>query len=84
MTIQQQKAINAIIKKETGKWPNEHKGFYIEKVKLSGNIESKTYSNFNKNLWGFANTAWERKIIDKVFEKDFKINEEGYIEIDLD
>lgn len=84
MTIQQQKAINAIIKSEIGKWPNETKGFQIYHSRKAYNNNLKTYMNYNKNAWGWAGTNYERKIIDKVFEKDFKINEEGYIEIDLD
>lgn len=81
MTIKQEKAIKAIIKKELNQWPSETKGFQIFYSKRVGDNRIKTYMNFNRNGWGWAGTSDERKIIDAIFSKMFSLNDEGYIEV---
>lgn len=83
MTIKQEKAIKAIIKKELNQWPSETKGFQIYHSRKAFNNNLKTYMNFNKNAWGWAGTSDERKIIDAIFNKDFSLNDEGYIEVTI-
>lgn len=84
MTYKQEKAILAIVKSKLNVWPSQTKGFEIVYSRRLENNNNKKYMTFNNNLWGWQNTKEEKRIIDAIFDKNFCMNEEGYIEVSVE